>query len=73
MKVVPVSIDGTDITSLDSVARHEEALLQAQKGGIKIRGLLLCNPHNPLGRCYTTEVVEAYLSLCQKHNIHFIR
>lgn len=66
-------MNGTDVTSLDSVARHEEALIQAEKDGVKIRGLLLCNPHNPLGRCYTSDVVEAYLALCQKYKIHFIR
>lgn len=24
------------------------------------------------GRCYTREVLEAYMRLCQKHNVHLI-
>lgn len=57
---------------MTGVHRHEEALLAARKTGVKIRGLLLCNPHNPLGRCYAPDVLEAYLSLCSKYNIHLI-
>jgi 1-aminocyclopropane-1-carboxylate synthase len=64
---------GDDVTSLAGVERHEEALLKAEQEGVKVKGLLLCSPHNPLGRCYSREVIEAYLVLCQKYKIHFIR
>ncbi|ESZ90194.1 hypothetical protein SBOR_9418 [Sclerotinia borealis F-4128] len=73
VKVIPVSIGSLeDVTTMIGVHKHEEALLDAARTGIKIRGLMLCNPHNPLGRCYSPEVLEAYLSLCSKYNIHLI-
>ncbi|KAG4027206.1 hypothetical protein MFRU_032g00720 [Monilinia fructicola] len=73
VKVFPVSIGSLEnVTTITGVHRHEEAFLVAQQTGIKIKGILLCNPHNPLGRCYAPEVLEAYLSLCSKYNIHLI-
>ncbi|KAM3072022.1 hypothetical protein ACMFMG_008488 [Clarireedia jacksonii] len=73
VKLVFVDIgDLSDTTTLAGVHRHEEAILESQKSGIKIKGLLLCNPHNPLGRCYPPGVIKAYLSLCSKYSIHFI-
>jgi aspartate/methionine/tyrosine aminotransferase len=71
--LLPVSMGGDEVTSLQGVKRHEEALLEARERGVKVKGMLLCNPHNPLGRCYPKEVVERYLSLCKKYDIHFIR
>ena len=68
-----VSVGDHDVTSLEAVSDHEKALLRSRKNGREIKALLLCNPHNPLGRCYSKEVLEAYLTLCGKHGIHFIR
>ena len=31
---------------------------------------MLCNPHNPLGKCYTRDAIIGLLKLCSKHNIH---
>ncbi|GFF75125.1 1-aminocyclopropane-1-carboxylate synthase 6 [Aspergillus lentulus] len=56
----------------DAVARYEEAFLQARETGVTIRALLICNPHNPLGRCYPRETLEALLRFCQKYQIHLI-
>ncbi|KAF7916172.1 uncharacterized protein EAE98_010757 [Botrytis deweyae] len=73
VKVVPVPIGALeDVTTMAGVEKHEEALIVSREKGVKIRGLMLCNPHNPLGRCYAPEVLEAYLSLCSKYNIHLI-
>ena len=33
---------------------------------------MLCNPHNPLGRCYTKSAIEGLLRLCNKHHIHVL-
>jgi bifunctional pyridoxal-dependent enzyme with beta-cystathionase and maltose regulon repressor activities len=38
-----------DQFSVKAVERYEQALQEAEKSGIKIRALLLTNPHNPLG------------------------
>ncbi|PKX90106.1 acc synthase [Aspergillus novofumigatus IBT 16806] len=63
---------GDDQFSPDAVARYEEAFLQARETGVTIRALLICNPHNPLGRCYPREALEALLRFCQKYHIHLI-
>jgi aspartate/methionine/tyrosine aminotransferase len=37
-----------------------------------VAGIILCNPHNPLGRCYPLSVIEGYARLCEKYNIHLL-
>ena len=68
-----VSVGDHDVTGLEAVNAHEQALLEARTNGREVKALLLCNPHNPLGRCYSKEVLEAYLKLCRKYGIHLIR
>ncbi|KAF5604134.1 1-aminocyclopropane-1-carboxylate synthase 1 [Fusarium subglutinans] len=71
-KIVGVSFGGVDPFSVESVVAYEKALEEAEQQGIRVRVFLLCNPHNPLGRCYTPEVLKAYMQFCQKHNLHLI-
>ncbi|KAI9889757.1 MAG: hypothetical protein M1814_004959 [Vezdaea aestivalis] len=59
---------------MEAVAAYEETITRYRlftdpqiDGDIRI--LLLCNPHNPLGVCYTPEVLRAYMRLCAKHNL----
>ena len=59
-----------DQFSPEAVAKYEETLLQAQQQGIRIRALMLVNPHNPLGRCYPRESIIGYMKLCAKYDIH---
>lgn len=59
--------------SLEAVECYEDALIQSVQNGTPVRALLLCHPHNPFGLCYDSRVLEAYLDLCSKHRIHFIR
>ena len=61
-----------DPMSAEAVPRYEATLLEAKRRGVTVKGLMLCNPHNPLGRCYSREVLIDYLKLCQKHKIHLI-
>ena len=35
----------------------------------KVKLYLLCNPHNPGGRVWTTDELKALLTLCKKHNV----
>ncbi|QGI78614.1 hypothetical protein CEK25_005343 [Fusarium fujikuroi] len=71
-KIVGVSFGDVDPFSIETVTYYEKALEEAEKQGIRVRVFLLCNPHNPLGRCYTPEVLKAYMQFCQKHNLHLI-
>ncbi|KAF3392554.1 1-aminocyclopropane-1-carboxylate synthase-like protein 1 [Penicillium rolfsii] len=62
-----------DQFSAKAVARYEESFLKARdETGVQIRALLISNPHNPLGRCYSREALEALLQFCHKYQIHLI-
>ncbi|PLB49681.1 PLP-dependent transferase, partial [Aspergillus steynii IBT 23096] len=71
--VVPVGFNGCDPLSSDAVEKYEEALLEfQQRTGRQVKALMLCHPHNPLGRCYPREVLIDLMRLCQKYRMHFI-
>jgi aspartate/methionine/tyrosine aminotransferase len=61
-----------DPLGVDCVKRYEDRLLEAQARGEKVTGLLLCHPHNPLGRCYSREVLIDLLKFCNKYKLHLI-
>lgn len=72
-QLIYTSFHGDDTFGLDAVAWYEKTLLQAQdETRVTIRALLICNPHNPLGRCYSRKTLEALLQFCQKYQIHLI-
>lgn len=71
--VVPVSFDENDPLSLEGVDKYEEAILEfQQRTGQKVKALMLCHPHNPLGRCYPREVLIKIMQLCQRYQVHLI-
>lgn len=72
VKGVYVAFNGVDQFSSEGVDKYEEALLAAQKEGTRIRGLVLCHPHNPLGQCYPRETLIKLMQLCNKYKIHLI-
>lgn len=55
-----------------SEGRLEDALKKAQEQGVKIRGLLLSNPNNPLGVIYSKELLETCLAFAARHSLHVI-
>ncbi|KAH7350503.1 pyridoxal phosphate-dependent transferase [Pyrenochaeta sp. MPI-SDFR-AT-0127] len=38
----------------------------------RIKALLLCNPHNPLSRCYPKQALLELMEFCQERGLHFI-
>jgi aspartate/methionine/tyrosine aminotransferase len=38
----------------------------------RIKAVLLCNPHNPLSRCYNKRELLGLLEFCQEHGLHLI-
>ncbi len=38
----------------------------------KVKLYLLCNPHNPGGRVWTTDELETLLALCKKHDVAIV-
>ncbi|CAN9469142.1 unnamed protein product [Alternaria alternata] len=72
VRTVAVTFGATDPFSQAAVGCYEEALERAHACGLVVRGLLLCSPHNPLGRCYPREVLCALVALCAKHGLHLV-
>jgi 1-aminocyclopropane-1-carboxylate synthase len=70
--VVPVSFGTEDPLEVFSVAEYERALLASLQQGVKIKAIMLCNPHNPLGRCYSRDFLIQLMKLCQKYSVHLI-
>lgn len=70
--VVKVAFHDVDPMSVAAVASYENAILSARERGVTVKALMLCSPHNPLGRCYSRETIIEYLRLCQKYQIHFV-
>jgi 1-aminocyclopropane-1-carboxylate synthase len=66
---IPVNVPLKDMFQLREVEHLEQALLRSD---VPVKAVILCNPHNPLGRCYGRETIIAYAKLCQKYNLHLI-
>lgn len=64
--------DGEDPLGPDCVRRYEDRILAIQADGGKVGALILCHPHNPLGRCYPREVLVDFMKLCEKYALHLI-
>ena len=58
--------------SASGVDKYEEALIGAVRDGVRIRAILLCHPHNPLGQCYPPQTLIKFMQLCSKYEIHLI-
>ncbi|XP_068673668.1 1-aminocyclopropane-1-carboxylate synthase-like protein 1 isoform X1 [Montipora foliosa] len=78
-RVVPFSVELSSKVSPGesqpfelSEGRLESALKKAQEQGVKIRGLLLCNPNNPLGVIYSVELLQTCLAFAARHSLHVI-
>jgi aspartate/methionine/tyrosine aminotransferase len=72
--VIPVGVPvpASDMCTMAELTYLERGLRESNAKGTIIRGVILCNPHNPLGRCYPTEVIIAYCRFCETHNLHLI-
>ncbi|KAK5059877.1 hypothetical protein LTR84_009760 [Exophiala bonariae] len=69
---VSVSFGDIDPLSENAISAYEEAVTACRSKGQRVAGLMLCNPHNPLGRCYSRSMLIKLMTLCQKHKIHLI-
>lgn len=71
-EVIEVAFGDVDPFSVEAVQKYEEALLLARQNGTNVRALILCNPHNPLGQCYSKNTIIKFMQLCQKYQMHLI-
>ena len=71
-KLVLVSCQGADSLGSDVIKHYEAAILSTREAGRCVKGIILCNPHNPLGRCYPSEVIIGLMELCCRYDLHLI-
>ena len=72
VEVLEVKFGALDPMSVEAVENYEKAILATRHRGVTVKGLMLCSPHNPLGRCYSRDALIAYLKLCEKYQVHLV-
>jgi aspartate/methionine/tyrosine aminotransferase len=77
VEIVYADTDVDEVFGTACVQRYEEALEKARERGVRVRALVVVNPHNPVGMCTlnSTCFVDRYLrslkcSRCQAGAIH---
>ncbi|RFN50455.1 hypothetical protein FIE12Z_5319 [Fusarium flagelliforme] len=71
-EVIQVPCNGIDPFCVDIVEKYEARLQEVKASGKNVAGILLCNPHNPLGRCYSKDALVELMRFCQRHQLHLI-
>ncbi|KAL2882119.1 hypothetical protein SGCOL_002381 [Colletotrichum sp. CLE4] len=57
----------------DVVAEEFEAAVRRERErGVRVRAVMIVNPSNPLGRCYSRETLVAIMRFCGRHKIHLV-
>ncbi|KAK2685944.1 hypothetical protein QWA68_015579 [Fusarium oxysporum] len=54
------------------IIRLDKALELEKDAGRKVAAILLANPENPLGRCYSWTVLSQVIDLCSQHGVHLV-
>ncbi|KAK6953322.1 hypothetical protein Daesc_005625 [Daldinia eschscholtzii] len=67
-----VDVGDTEQFSPDCVAAYEAGFEAVKARGVNIKALIICNPHNPTGRCYSRETLVGLMRLCASKGIHLI-
>lgn len=71
MQILPVDCDSSNGFVITKAAL-EAAYEKAQEDNIKIKGLLIANPSNPLGTVLDTETMRSLVSFVNEKNIHLV-
>ncbi|KAM0136168.1 hypothetical protein ACHAP3_004791 [Botrytis cinerea] len=58
--------------SSDSLIPALEAAYDGATNPKCIKGLIICNPHNPFGRCYSKSALQSILKWCSQKGLHYI-
>ncbi|RFU27519.1 hypothetical protein B7463_g8830, partial [Scytalidium lignicola] len=70
LHIVYADMDGVDPFSLSIVEKYQTKLDESARAGVKVKALLIVNPHNPLGQCYLPSTLRALMKFCEKNSIH---
>ncbi|OMH82029.1 1-aminocyclopropane-1-carboxylate synthase 2 [Zancudomyces culisetae] len=72
-RVYPVYVPVNEVESEDQVKYFEAKITELKKSGeITPKVLVVCNPHNPLGKCYPERTIKALLRFANRHSIYVV-
>ncbi|TGO07103.1 hypothetical protein BTUL_0327g00010 [Botrytis tulipae] len=67
---IPVNVGALDdVFGEGMIPTLEKGL---QNATVPVKAIVLTNPHNPLGRCYSKQNLIDLMKFCQRHDLHLI-
>ncbi|KAF4175171.1 hypothetical protein CNMCM8694_007396 [Aspergillus lentulus] len=71
--VIPVNFGKVNPLSPEAISQYKKAVTDFEfSTGNHVPAVMLCHPHNPLGRCYPRSAIIDLVKMCQAHQMHLI-
>jgi aspartate/methionine/tyrosine aminotransferase len=70
--LVYAAFEDGELFTVNCIKSYKAAMIEAEKKGVNVKALLISNPHNPLGRCYSRATLIALMRSCEQRNIHLV-